>query len=142
MPQTILARCVPAGTGRPARSHRAAPPARRARGEQAGQRTVPQRPYACPFYDHCWQGVDGLTIYDIPRLSAQKERPLHESGVLYLVDIPADCVLTAAQRAFVDFHVKQQIEIDHAAIQQTLTALQYPLYFVRLRDDRLRHPYL
>lgn len=53
------------------------------------------RPYACPFYDHCWQGVDGLTIYDIPRLSAPKERPLQDDGVLYLADIPSSYPLTA-----------------------------------------------
>jgi hypothetical protein len=87
------------------------------------------RPNACPFYDHCWQGVDGLTIYNIPRLTEKRERPLQTSGVLYLADIPADYALTAAQRAFVAFHVQQQVHIDRAAIQQAMAALQFPLYF-------------
>lgn len=87
------------------------------------------RPQTCSFYDHCWQGVDGLTIYDIPRLTEKRERPLQASGVLYLADIPADYPLTAAQRAFVAFHVEQQVHIDRAAIQQAMTALQFPLYF-------------
>lgn len=87
------------------------------------------RPHACPFYDHCWQGVAGLTIYDIPRLNAQKERPLQEAGVLYLADIPPDAPLTATQHAFVAFHVAQQIEIDRVAIQQAVAELQFPLYF-------------
>ncbi|MEZ4594251.1 MAG: DUF2779 domain-containing protein [Chloroflexota bacterium] len=88
-----------------------------------------KRPYDCPFYDHCWHGVDGLTIFDIPRLNAQKERPLQAAGVLYLADIPQDAPLTATQKKFVDFHVQQQIDIDSAAIQQALAELQYPLYF-------------
>lgn len=88
-----------------------------------------KRPYECPFYDHCWQGIDGLTIFDIPRLSAPKERPLQEAGVLYLADIPQDTPLTATQKKFVDFHVQQEIAIDSAAIQQALAELQYPLYF-------------
>ncbi|GIK53435.1 MAG: hypothetical protein BroJett014_24080 [Planctomycetota bacterium] len=87
------------------------------------------RPAACPFYDHCWQGINDLTIYDIPRLSEQKERPLQAAGVLYLADIPTDYALTATQRAFVDFHVQQQIIIDWGAIQRTLANLQFPLYF-------------
>jgi hypothetical protein len=87
------------------------------------------RPQICPFYDHCWQGVDGLTIYDIPRLTEKKERPLQEAGVLYLADIPADYPLTAAQRAFVEFHVQGQITIDRPAIQQALADLKFPLYF-------------
>ncbi|MFQ5401668.1 MAG: DUF2779 domain-containing protein [Anaerolineae bacterium] len=87
------------------------------------------RPYACPFYDHCWQEVNGLTIYDIPRLSAKRERPLQESGILHLADIPADASLTAKQREFVDFHVRQQINIDRDAIRREMAGLAYPLYF-------------
>lgn len=87
------------------------------------------RPQPCPFYDHCWQGVDGLTIYDIPRLTEKKERPLQDAGILYLADIPPSYPLTAAQRAFVDFHAQRQITIDRAAIQQALADLQFPLYF-------------
>jgi len=87
------------------------------------------RPYACPFYEHCWQNVTGLTIYDIPRLDAQKERPLQDAGILYLADIPPDYPLTATQRAFVDFYVRQHIQIDRVAIQQALAELQFPLYF-------------
>ena len=96
---------------------------------QAGIGRHCTRPYACPYYEHCWQNVTGLTIYDIPRLDAQKERPLQDAGILYLAEIPADYPLTATQRAFVDFHVRQQIWIDQAAIQQALAELQFPLYF-------------
>lgn len=87
------------------------------------------RPQTCSFYGHCWQGVEGLTIYDIPRLTAEKERPLQTSGVLYLADIPAGYTLTAAQRAFVAFHVEEQVSIDRAAIRQALAELRFPLYF-------------
>ena len=87
------------------------------------------RPQTCPFYDHCWQRIEGLTIFDIPRLSEQKERPLQEAGVLYLADIPSDYPLTTAQRAFVDFHAQEQVIVDRAAIQQALAALEFPLYF-------------
>ena len=87
------------------------------------------RPYDCPFYEHCWQGVDGLTIFDIPRLNAQKERPLQEAGVLYLADMPQEASLTATQQKFVKFHVQKEIEIDSTAIQEALAELQYPLYF-------------
>ena len=87
------------------------------------------RPYTCPFYDHCWQDVGGLTIYDIPRLTAPKERQLQEAGVLYLADMPTDYPLTAAQRNFVNFHTHQQVIIDRLAVRQALAQLQFPLYF-------------
>lgn len=87
------------------------------------------RPHDCPFYAHCWQGIDGLTIYDIPRLSEKKERPLQEAGVLYLSDIPPEYPLTGVQRAFVERIAQKQIEIDRAAIGRALAELEYPLYF-------------
>ena len=87
------------------------------------------RPYSCPFYKHCWQDVEGLTIYDIPRLNAQRERPLQDAGILYLADIPTNYALTVTQRTFVDFHVQAQIYIDRVSIQQALAELQFPLYF-------------
>ncbi|MCB8988982.1 MAG: DUF2779 domain-containing protein [Ardenticatenaceae bacterium] len=86
--------------------------------------------HTCPFYDHCWQDVEGPTIYDIPRLSEERERPLQEANILHLADIPADAPLTTKQREFVDFFVQEQINIDHAAIQQALAELEYPLYFL------------
>ncbi|MBX3061137.1 MAG: DUF2779 domain-containing protein, partial [Anaerolineae bacterium] len=87
------------------------------------------KPNPCSFHAHCWQGVNGLTIYDIPRLNDKRERPLQDAGILYLADIPADYPLTAAQREFVEFFGQQQINIDHIAVRQALARLEYPLYF-------------
>ena len=83
----------------------------------------------CPFYDTCWQGIEGLTLFDVPRLNAAKEEQLRAMDVLYLADIPPDFPLTAKQREFVDFFVGEKISIDKAAIQEALDGLQYPLYF-------------
>ncbi|RMD63503.1 DUF2779 domain-containing protein [Candidatus Parcubacteria bacterium] len=87
------------------------------------------RPARCAFYEHCWQGVDGLTIFHIPRLTPKREQSLRAAGALYLHEIPPDADLTNTQRAYVDFHTGQKIEIDHAAICRALANLEYPLYF-------------
>ena len=55
---------------------------------------------------------------------------MQDAGVLYLADVPASYALTAAQRAFVDFHAQEQVIVDRAAIQKALAALQFPLYFL------------
>ena len=88
-----------------------------------------QRPYLCRFYEYCWQDVDGLTIYNISRLSRQKESQLEADGVLYLQDIPHSFALTAKQREFVDFIVDEVVDLDVTAIQDKLATLTYPLYF-------------
>lgn len=88
------------------------------------------KPYTCPFYDHCWQHVGGLTIYDIARLSGDKEQELRSDGILHLADIPHGFPLTASQRAFVAFITQEQVNIDRNAIQEELNGLDYPLYFL------------
>ena len=87
------------------------------------------KPDKCPFYDLCWQGIEGPTIFNIPRLNAAKEEALRAMDILYLADIPPDFPLTAKQREFVDFYLGDTVAIDHAAIQEALDGLQYPLYF-------------
>jgi hypothetical protein len=86
-------------------------------------------PRVCSFHDHCWQKIKGLTIYDIPRLNAQKEQHLQAGGMLSLADIPAEFPLSPSQRTLVEFIVEEQINIDRPAIQQALAGLAYPLYF-------------
>lgn len=88
------------------------------------------KPTTCSFYDHCWQGIEGLTIHHIPRLTPAKIQQLETAGALYLADVPPHFVLTDTQRAFVTRFVQQQIQIDALAIQQQLAALQQPLYFL------------
>jgi hypothetical protein len=83
----------------------------------------------CAFHAHCWEGIDGLTIYHIPRLNRQKEEQLEAAGVLYLGEVPGDFPLTKNQRAFVNFHARQEISIDTSAIRHALAALRFPLYF-------------
>lgn len=87
------------------------------------------QPEKCPFYDYCWQGIEGLTIFDIPRLNAAREEELRKLGVLYLADVPANFPLTPKQRAYVDFQVQEKVAIDRVAIRQTLAGLHYPLTF-------------
>ena len=83
----------------------------------------------CAYRGHCWQEIDGLTIYHIPRLNAAKEEQLEAAGALYLDEVPRDFPLTKTQRAFVNFHARQEINIDSGAIRQAMAALQFPLYF-------------
>jgi hypothetical protein len=88
------------------------------------------RPVRCPFYDHCWQGISGWTIYDIPYLKRPLAIQLEEAGVRDLADIPADFPL-GDQRAtaFVARIRQAEVSIDRAAIGAELDRLDYPLYF-------------
>lgn len=86
-------------------------------------------PYHCPFYDHCWKGIEGLTVYNIPNLR-KREEALREQRIVYLDEIPDDISLTANQQNFVSLHIEERVEIDYAAIANELGQLEYPLHFL------------
>ena len=88
------------------------------------------KPYPCRFYDYCWQGVEGVTIYEIPFLKPAKEQELEAEGIRYVGDIPPAFSLGDKRAVnFVTQLNQQQIEIDHDTIRAELESLDYPLYF-------------
>lgn len=88
------------------------------------------KPYECPFYAHCWQGVTGRTIYEIPYLKQPLEVQLEADGIQYITDIPTGFSLGDKRAtAFVEIIQQQQIAVDRDAIQSELDRLVYPLYF-------------
>ncbi len=88
------------------------------------------KPQPCPFYAHCWQSVDGLTIYDVPHLKPALEQQLAAAGIRYIRDIPPDFALADKRAAaFVQQLTRQEMTIDCDAIRRELDTLVYPLYF-------------
>ena len=84
----------------------------------------------CAFHAHCWQGVDGWTIYDIPYLKRDKEGQLEAAGVCYVADVPPGFALGDKRAAtFVERVQQRQIAINTTAIRAELASLVYPLYF-------------
>ncbi|MCL4263598.1 MAG: DUF2779 domain-containing protein [Anaerolineae bacterium] len=89
-----------------------------------------RQPYACAYYAHCWQGVAGATIYDVPYLKRPTEQQLDTDGIRYVADIPPDFALGDKRAAaFVTQLRQQQTAVDADAIRRELAALTYPLYF-------------
>jgi hypothetical protein len=89
-----------------------------------------RQPQECPFHAHCWQGVTGWTIYDIPYLKREKERQLEAAGVRALADLPPDFVLGDKRAAaFVERVRERLVTVDADAIRAELDGLTYPLYF-------------
>ncbi len=89
-----------------------------------------RQPYACAYYDHCWQGVDTPTIYDIPYLKRPTEQQLETSGIRFVADIPPDFALRDKRAvAFVRQWQEHHTTVDTDAIRRELETLVYPLYF-------------
>jgi hypothetical protein len=88
------------------------------------------KPYACPYYDHCWQGIEDFTIYHIPYLKPAQEQQLEADGIRYMSDIPPEFALGDKRGlTFIQRINQQQISINRDTIGTELAALVYPLFF-------------
>ena len=89
-----------------------------------------EKPHPCPFKDYCWRDVpECCSIFTIPRLSWKKKNELVEKDILSIRNLPDDFPLTENQRDYVNMVLNNQPEIDHAAIRDLFSELEYPIHF-------------
>ncbi|RMH00598.1 MAG: DUF2779 domain-containing protein [Chloroflexi bacterium] len=84
----------------------------------------------CPFRDHCWENITGLTIYHIPRLQGKKQKDLEDNNILHLDDLPQTFSASPTQKPFLQSYQTKKPVIDRSAIRTALQKLEYPLYFL------------
>ncbi len=86
----------------------------------------------CTTFAHSNPEAVGYTVHDLNRIgqSKKKLKELIERDILYVKDIPANFDLNDAQRNQVDAYQEDRILIKHENIQEELSALEYPLYFL------------
>jgi predicted RecB family nuclease len=87
-------------------------------------------PYSCDFLGHCWSHVPEYSIFDISRLQPEKMFELHNMGILEFSQIPDDYNLNYTQRQQIDSALNNRTIIDTDKIQEFLSELKYPLYFI------------
>jgi len=90
-------------------------------------------PYTCPFKTHCWEGVREPTIFVIPRLHPSRARELISKGMTSILDIPADYPLSETQGQYVRQFQSGQPQILWPAINDLLSTLEQPLYFLDIQ---------
>lgn len=88
------------------------------------------KPWTCPFYTHCWEGIPKASVLSIPRLSAKKLEALQLQNILHLEDLPANFSLTDTQQAYVRFQTTGTRTVNVQAIKEDLASFVYPLYFL------------
>jgi hypothetical protein len=92
-------------------------------------------PYRCPYIPWCWRRVPRVSVFNLPRLSAEKQRELVSRNILRIEDLPPELPLSAAQRRFVELYRCDSPEIDWPAIRRELSGLEHPLYFLDFETD-------
>ena len=74
--------------------------------------------------------IPEYSVYDVSRMQGKKLAELVDSEIFNIKDIPDDFILTANQQAQVDVEKRGALHIDQGAIQQSLSELEFPLYFL------------
>lgn len=90
------------------------------------------RPKQCPCLELCHADLPDYSIYDVNNLTAseKKIRELEEQGIKSVYDIPNSFPLTEKQSFQVQVAKANQASVDKITIQNELSTLEYPIYFV------------
>ena len=86
-------------------------------------------PTTCPCPDLCHPNLPNNPVYDIPYIGRKAEQ-LREMGIIEIQAIPDDFNLNIKQQKHVQAVNSGAPVIDEKAIQESLSTLEYPLYFL------------
>ncbi|MFC1600344.1 DUF2779 domain-containing protein [Patescibacteria group bacterium] len=89
-----------------------------------------KNPYKCPFIEHDWAFLPEYNIFDLQRLTDKQLKQLEDMKILKLKDIPDDFDMTEKQQNQVMATKTGEAIIDKEAIENELSRLSYPLYFL------------
>jgi len=87
-------------------------------------------PYTCAFYGHCWKYVPPNSVFEISNMHLTKKFELYNSGIKTINDINSEISLSRNQRIQVEVFKSGDEICDANGIQDFLTDLNYPLYFM------------
>lgn len=87
-------------------------------------------PGTCIYPDHCFPNLPDGSIYELGRASKKQYRELFDMGVELVKDIPDTFTSNYKQRLQIQSARQNQPIIDHDAIAEELSRLEYPIYFL------------
>ncbi len=86
-------------------------------------------PYECPLQEVCWAFLPEHSIFDL-YWGGKKRYELFESGVVNILDIPGDCVLSGKQQIQLRCVASGEPHVDREGIRSFLDSLEYPVYYL------------
>lgn len=86
-------------------------------------------PYDCPLVEGCWDFLPENNVFNL-YYGGKKSLELFDNGILAIKDIPGGFRLSDKQRIQKECVICREPYIDRAAINNFLSILQYPLYYL------------
>jgi hypothetical protein len=87
-------------------------------------------PYTCGFFDYCRKHIPEVSIFDFSGMHLAKKYELYRNGIIRLDDVPEDFPLNKNNKLQLDVFKSGKPLIDKNAINNFISDLHYPLYFM------------
>lgn len=87
-------------------------------------------PYTCGFFNYCRKHIPEDSIFDFTGMHLAKKYELYRNGIIRLDDVPDDFPLNKNNKLQLDVFKSGKPLIDRNAINNFISDLNYPLYFI------------
>jgi len=87
-------------------------------------------PYTCGFFNYCREHIPDDSIFDFSAMHLKKKYELYSDGIIKLDDIPDDYSLNKNNGIQLEVYKSGEPLIDKDAIENFLSNLNYPLFFM------------
>jgi hypothetical protein len=87
-------------------------------------------PYTCGFFNYCRKHIPENSIFDFSGMHLAKKYDLYRDGIINLDDVPDDYSLSKKNKLQLDVHKSSKPAVDKEAIDNFLSDLNYPLFFM------------
>jgi hypothetical protein len=88
------------------------------------------KPYTCGFFNYCRKHIPDVSIFDFSGMHLAKKYELYRNGIIRLDDVPEDFPLNKNNKLQLDVFKSGKPLIDGNAINNFISDLHYPLYFM------------
>ncbi len=86
-------------------------------------------PYPCALSESCWAGMPENNVFTLYR-GGKKSADLYKNGIVEITDIPDAYKLNDKQQIQKTCVINDNVYTDKESINQFLTELEYPLYYL------------
>ena len=88
-------------------------------------------PYSCGFWHHCSAHLPSPNVFDVAGMQHRTQFRYYRDGIVSFDDLAAKARLNSAQRLQISHALTAQPDtVDRKAVQNFLSELSYPLYFL------------
>jgi len=87
-------------------------------------------PYKCGFFNYCREHIPEDSIFDFSGMHLNKKYEMYNEGIIKLDDVPEDYSLNKNNKLQLEVYNSGKTVIDKEAIENFLSDLNYPLFFI------------